>query len=660
MCGIAGIVWRVHLHRERAMAGAHARMTQWLDSLERGIAHRGPDGKGKHFTRFVDGEHAWHVGLVHRRLAIIDAAGGHQPMTARHADGTQSTIVFNGCIDNHRALRKELSQHGAAFESDHSDTEALVHAWHAYKSNVCEKLEGMHAFAVVDDAARDVFLSQDASLEKPLWWGRLRSSESEGQAQDVLAFASVPAALARLQRVVEGRVRVAQPEALMQWLWLGASDAPVLSCAQPLKARGLVVSARELLAQGERAVQRAREESGGQIAEGRGDEDTTPEAVRDVIERAVAMRLESDVPVGCFLSGGVDSSLIAAFARRHTRELHTFTVRMPDARYDESAYAQAAAEHLGTTHHELACEQSPAETVQDLIASLGAPLADSSLLPAHWVAKAAAAQVKVVLSGDGGDELFAGYERHIAAMHLARMGGLLGAWPTPDVATLHPKSLRSKLARLIHAARSDYFDARAIYSRDQLRRLVPESGRVQFAEAPAWNGLDPCSHDFEHALADDLLLKADHASMRVGIESRAPLLARAVTKLALRAPLASLTSPSGQSSSLRELWPQRKALLRTVAREFLPSWIVDRPKMGFAIPVGEWLRTDAGLRSVLQESVQNPDWLDADVLGFEVNRKEAARMAREHERGNEHHDQRLYALVVLGVWVQWVKAVGRS
>jgi asparagine synthase (glutamine-hydrolysing) len=661
MCGIAGILWRV----PKAWQSPLRRVPDaWTAAMLGAIAHRGPDGQGVLHLEFEREHDRLLIALLHHRLAIIDATGGAQPM---QSDCTSRAIVFNGCIDNHRDLRSTLLARGYRFRSHHSDTEALLHAHAEWREHVCEHLMGSWAFAVACTRTRDVLLSQDFGIEKPLWWGRLRTSEAsqQGTAPDVLAFASVPAALARVQREVEGRVHAAHAADLLAWVRHGAASTPVLSCAQPLKARGCVVSGLALLEHGLRAVHAAP-------LPARSDHDLTPGEAEHALRAAVALRMEADVPVGCFLSGGIDSSLIAAFAKPHAPQLSTFTVRMPDARYDESREAAAIARYLGTQHHELACEGDAASDLQRLISLLGAPFGDSSLLPTHWVARAARQHCKVCLTGDGGDELFVGYERHIAALHMPRVRDALLALRSmgagsPRPGMHHPKGMRAKLSRLLRMAAGSYADAFALFSREQLRELFPAHASViggddTAIEHPdldfsAWT--DPARHDFLHALPNDMLLKADHAAMAVALETRAPFLARGVQAAALSASLASLVASGGTPSMLRELLPRRKAMLRALASQHLPPWVANRPKMGFAIPLGAMLRTDRGLRELL-EQLRTNGMKDLARVGLFIHAPALHAMIDTHLSGVQHHEQRLYALIVMQLWARVLESASMT
>ena len=378
----------------------------------------------------------------------------------------------------------------------------------------------------------------------------------------------------------------------------------------------------------------------------------------EIIERAVISRLEADVPLGVFLSGGIDSALIAAIAHQHRPDIKTFTVRMPDKRYDESEAAQQTADEIGTDHTTLDCDPNPANDLIMLIEQLGLPFGDSSLLPTYWVSKAARQHIKVALSGDGGDELFGGYRRHSIAPMLNRWHHLLKFIPTTLLNQRQPGSRSTYLARLSTAARyGGYSELLAIFPTPDLRKLMsivdddpPDFDRFYRVD-------DPLREDFTNYLPDDLLRKTDTASMAVGLEVRAPFLARDLVEAAMRTPL-NVLMPNGE----------RKGLLKQVARKYLPDHIVDRPKQGFAIPIGEWFRTDYGhMRQLLHDHLHSTDpFPGLEDAGVNINMKFVNQMLKEHDAAGEKsinpwhgrdHSQRLYMLLVLSIWSKWLDRV---
>lgn len=376
------------------------------------------------------------------------------------------------------------------------------------------------------------------------------------------------------------------------------------------------------------------------------------------IESAVRSRLEADVPLGLFLSGGLDSALIAAIAHKTRPDIRAFTVRMPHPEYDESDAAAKTAAAIGIEHSILECQPEPAVDLVHLIEQLGLPFGDSSLLPTYWVSNAAREHVKVALSGDGGDELFGGYRRHTINSTLNRWHHLLRFIPDRLLNQRNPKGRGSYLARLSVAARyGGYNELLSIFPTPDLRRLVKTNDN----DLPDYDSFrrvdDPLRHDFLNYLPDDILCKTDTASMSVGLEVRAPFLARELVEAAMRTPL-DILMPNGE----------RKGLLKQVARKYLPPKIVDRPKQGFAIPIGEWFRTDyGGMRQLLYDYLESADpFPGLGEAGVEINMGFVRQMLLEHDAAGEKslnpwhgrdHSQRLYMLLVLSIWAKWLAGI---
>lgn len=677
MCGLGGVLV-VHEPGDSVPPHEEAIPERWLDSIDDSIKHRGPDGAGRFRDRAAcaDGS-VVDVALVHRRLSIIDHAGGHQPMVHLR-NGSSGTglwplkveedtvetpvplaedapdlvvLVFNGCIYNHRELRAELEAGGHAFETDHSDTEVLIHGWRAWGVDMQEKLDGMYTFLIWDRRTARLAWGRDLAGEKPLYIRR------EG---GVAIIASSPAAMLENDRLQ----RDPPPEHIEAWIAKGCAHTPPIATLREVRPGTTSIDPAP-------RDQAAHESNSGEHTSSarRKSLDATrcasPPSERvtfcPLLEHAVTSRLEADVPLGVFLSGGIDSALIAAIARKARPDIKAFTVRMPDARYDESQDAAETAEAIGIEHVILACEPDPAGDLVRLIEQLGLPFGDSSLLPTYWVSKAAREHVKVALSGDGGDELFGGYRRHAINPFLRCWRHVLGLVPDRLLGRREPGSQAASLARLAVAARhAGYEELRSIFPTPDLRRLLP--GHRDIVERSGFQRVpDPLRDDFLHYLPDDLLRKTDTASMAVALEVRSPFFARDLIEAALRTPL-DVLMPGGE----------RKGLLKQVARRYLPGRVVDRPKRGFAIPIGSWFRTDyGGMRTLLLDHLTSDDpFPGLDNAGVHINRSFVHQMLREHDAAGEasrsnpwhgrDHSQRLYMLLVLSIWSRWLDRSGKE
>jgi len=721
MCGIAGII-RITppfapRHGDEA-ASSVAALTRtssdaipesWLDALDDSIKHRGPDGAGRFRDRAIRSDGAVvDVALVHRRLSIIDHAGGHQPMVSlgkgrgvvtdakrlslggglglyepggheaiadepapsiTHPDATgRVAVVFNGCIYNHRELRKQLEAAGRLFSTDHSDTEVLVHGWREWGERLFEYLEGMFALVVWDAATGSCALARDQFGEKPLYTAYVYKDGSWFN-----LFASVPIESTPLAGLLEtSEEQLPSWESVTSWIRLGWAAFPCVPNAGVVQRSEAVIydAAGTVASRAEAGFDLCGAKLPRTIGFGLLDEDgqasviprhdsLTVDEVDGLLRRAVIRRLESDVPLGCFLSGGIDSALIARYAKDEIASLRTFTVRMPDAAYDESENAATTARHVGTSHATLECAANPADDLTVLIKQMGLPFGDSSLLPAYWVSRAARKEVTVALSGDGGDELFGGYERYSWVRTLSLVPPQFGWLGSVLERGSSPKSSRSKLGRLLGAAAGDgYIDLLSIFPVALMRRLMPEAIK-QFCQATRHHqtGYSIRSpeigmwFDLYNYLPNDLLRKTDSASMACALEVRCPFLDRDLARAARGATLDSLMPHN-----------QRKGLLRAVARKYFPSEIVDRPKMGFAIPIGEWFRTNfGGMRDLLHDHLNVAEPFGPPSLGINLNMDFIRQMLREHDQAGQRslwpwkgrdHSQRLYLLLVLSIWAK--------
>lgn len=629
MCGIGGIL----------RTDGQPIPDEWLDAIDARIAYRGPDGAGRFrdrvtFTDEQGQQRVAEVAFVHRRLSIIDHKDGAQPMVSEHGrDESEGlvAVVFNGCIYNHRELRRGLEAKGHRFVTDHSDTEVLIHGWREWGEELFEQIEGMYALAIWDHVRKTLIYARDAFGEKPLY-SLHRIAGSALADGNLLVFASSFDSIGRIRGEFATEA-IAHEEWLLEYLKLAYVPRQPENARRPSDEEPRTYTIFEPQA-GLPCVFR----SGLHFA----IEHQSRLDPASLIKQAVNRRLEADVPIGCFLSGGVDSSLIAYFAKQHKPDLMTFTVRMPDARYDESAYAEAVAAHLGTDHHTLEVAMNPTEDLVRLIGLLGQPFGDSSILPTYWVSKAARQHVKVALAGDGGDELFIGYERYLAARRLQRHWRWLRSLPDAALHRAHPKSRFNKAGRLIEMAR-DYptFGVVAMESVFRVDEIEELTGLPVCGE-PVECGRDAllALRDFDllHYLPNDLLRKTDTASMACGLEVRCPFLDRDLASAVLAMPVDDLI-PNGE----------RKGLLRKIARKYLPKECVDRPKMGFAIPIGEWFRNDfGGMKTLLLDHLNS-----AEPFGpIQLNQKAVQRFIDAHMSGKRDHGQRLFTLLTLSIWAR--------
>ena len=617
MCGIAGIV----RFDDRPIAEGVA------EAMLDHIRHRGPDGCGIASRPGCT--------LIHTRLSIIDPPGGAQPMRAEaYGRDANLTVVFNGEIYNHHRLRAMLEKYGHTFHSDHSDTEVLLHGYRQWGTDLLQRLEGMFAFALWDDEKRQLLLGRDRAGKKPLYLRWLDGG---------LAFASLPGAL--LEAGDNTSLEI-DPDALATFLQWGYAHL-----------RSTIAGIEELAPAHWMKVDTERRIDAGCYWQLPPVSQTDTKAglvraVGELLESAVERRLEADVPLGCFLSGGIDSSLIAAIAQKLLRRrgmppLKTFNVGMNEFRYDESPYARAVADHIGAEHQVIEARSGNViADMQRLTAIMGEPTADSSILPAYLLCRETRRYVKVALSGEGGDELFGGYDRYRAMRLLGRHRWWLKHLPAVWVDAVNPRSRRAHFARLLRAAREptpagQYANMMQLFSAAQRRQLglpSPESD----LPAPNWPvDLPPAKAamrwDLAHYLPFDLLRKIDRASMAVALEVRCPMLDAQLYELGAHLP-ESVLMPRGRP----------KPLLRQAAAGLLPPAIIHRRKRGFAIPIGDWFT--GPLRPALSEHLLEGPLIDR--LGMAQPALE--RMITDHAERRADHTHRLYALLSLSLWLQWL------
>ena len=621
MCGIAGL-----FHCLTPKPVDPARVERMCDAL----AHRGPDGAG-----------VWTapgVGLGHRRLSIIDLAGSPQPM--RSADG-RATIVFNGEIYNYRELRHELAGGGAQFRTE-GDTEVILAAWQRWGVDCLSRLDGMFAFALYDGAERSLFLARDRLGVKPLFTAQL----SDGS----LAFASELKGLMAhplLRRDVD-------PMAVEDYLtWGYVPD--LRSFLQGVEK--LPAGHYRLLRQGQPAgpPQRWWDVS---FADPRTGSDADLEAeLLHLLRQAVGSRMVADVPLGAFLSGGVDSSSVVALMAERSREpVRTCTIGFDVAALDESSYAAMIAEKFATDHKARIVGAQDFSELGRVAAMFDEPFADASALSTWRVCQLARETVAVALSGDGADEAFAGYRRQMFHRREDQVRGLLPAalrrpvfgrlghiWPKADWA---PRPFRAKTTLLSLAGTGAEGYARALafippelrealYS-DEFRRLRGDYRAEQpfvalMRDAPARSGLDRAQYaDLTFWLPGDILTKVDRTSMAVGLEVREPLLDHRLIEFAAVLP-----------ERLRMRALQGKWLLKQTMRRYLPDEILYRRKQGFVTPISQWLRgplADSARAIGSSGMLARTGWFDCHRL---------AALAEEHISGRSDHARLLWQMLML-------------
>jgi asparagine synthase (glutamine-hydrolysing) len=568
MCGIVGFIGQGSRGDLEAMATA--------------LAHRGPDGEGF----FIDETEATYIG--HRRLAVVDVAAGHQPMW--NEDG-QVAVVFNGEIYNHAELRRELERLGHHFATDHSDTEVLVHGWEEWREGLPLRLNGMFAFAILDRSRRQMFLARDRLGEKPLYY-----TARPG----FFAFASELSGLTQHPKVS----RSISQRGLQKYFGYGYIPAPnsILEGVSKLPGGSWL---RYDLISGEHRVQEYWQFAlSPDYSLQDTDEPRLVEELRALLIQAARRRLMSDVPIGTFLSGGLDSSLVlSALAQsRSASDLSTFTIGFAEPSFDESSFASIVAEHVGTRHHQKRLDLEQArQLVPKVLGRLDEPLGDASLLPTHLLSAFAREHVTVALTGDGGDELFAGYDPFAALGPAAFYRKAVPGWMHRGLrraAEMLPVSTKNmSLDFKIRRALLGLSYSPAIQLPVWMSPLDPKDAKEVFEkpipvedtydEAIAiWNRdpkLDAVDRSLELFtrlyLQDDILTKVDRASMMCSLETRAVFLDNDLVDFCQRLP---------NRFKIRN--GQRKYLLKKVARTLLPASIIDRKKKGFGIPLTNWLR----------------------------------------------------------------------
>jgi len=619
MCGIAGFI------QDKPSVGDQLDRAAVLTRMCTIMSHRGPDDQGTMIDDIV--------ALGMRRLSIIDLAGGHQPMTSSRE---RFTIVFNGEIYNYRELRAQLKQRGINFKTN-SDTESILRCYEEFGDDCVDHLRGMFAFAIWDAQNRKLFIARDRVGEKPLYYTVTNNG--------TFVFGSELKCLLQHSEVD----RVIDPGALDSYLTFGYLPDPLCIFTNIKK---LPPGPRLTFINGKTRIEQYWDFPYDHTA-ARNEEDYVNE-LRERLVESVRMRLVADVPLGAFLSGGVDSSTIVALMAREVSEpVKTFSIGFAEDSYDELKYARLIAKRFGTDHHELIVTPDVCNVIDKLIWHFDEPFADQSAIPTYCVSQLAREHVTVALSGDGGDELFAGYTRY--AVDLKRQG--FARLPR----FVRENLMKSLSERMPHGARGRnylynvaldpvdrYIDNISIftnlnrgslYSEDfleSLKQSVPAGDmyREYASRVTTGEAIDRLLYlDSKTYLPGDILTKIDRMSMAVSLEARVPLLDHELIEFVTRMP-----------ASLKMRGFESKYIFKRAIKGIVPDEILTRPKQGFGVPIGTWLNDQ--LRERMHETLCDPvtrrrGYFRSDYVDVLLD---------EHERGRRDHSQALWTILVFELW----------
>ena len=619
MCGITGIV-----HGDQTKPVSEA----VLRSLCSALHHRGPDDSGVH----VDGA----AGIGMQRLSIIDVAGGHQPI---YNEDRSCVIVQNGEIYNHLDVRRELERRGHRYVT-RSDTETILHAYEEYGTRCVTHLRGMFAIAIWDSRRSRLFLARDRMGKKPLYYSVL------GTGRDArLVFGSeLKAVLAHpdvLRRLDE--------QALVDYVAWGYVPDPRSIYEGIFK----LPPAHTLVFEGGNVtVEKYWDVSFASPAPLENERAYVDRAL-ELLDEAVRIRLMSEVPLGAFLSGGTDSSIVVGLmARNSTTPVKTFSIGFEEKEYNELEYARAVANHFKTEHHEEIIRPDVEHDVPALVKQFDEPFADSSMIPTFYVSRSARKHVTVALSGDGGDELFGGYMRYIDPANVRAVeripASIRNALLAP-MAHMLPEGARGidRLRDMLGTADEQYVRRMTrgftnihsmVFTDDVAKRVNTDPSHVADPFLTAREaGSDTLSRrqylDIHTYLAGDILTKVDRASMMVSLECRAPLLDHVVAEFAATIP-----------PEMRIRGVTTKYLLKKVAERLMPAEMIHRPKMGFSIPVTHWLRDSWQEKS--RDLIIGPRTRERGIFREAYLR----RVIDEHQSGKRDNSSIMWSLMMLELW----------
>ncbi len=616
MCGIAGFV-NLQCNYDNA--------EQLIDSMCKVIRHRGPDDQG---TWVGDG-----VALGMRRLSIIDLAGGHQPI---FNEDKNILIVFNGEIYNYQELRQGLRERGHTF-STNADTEAIIHAYEEYGDDCVKHLRGMFTFAIWDIKRQRLLAARDRFGKKPLnyYW--------DGQR---LIFGS------EIKSILEADIpREINPIALDEYLVYRYVPAPNTLFKNIMK-----VPAGNILVYETGQVYTKQYWDLPFTSDSQDDEATATERIKALLKDAIQVRLMSEVPLGAFLSGGVDSSIVVGMmSEMMSQPVKTFSIGFEEDEFNELPYARKVAKHFGTDHHEFFVKSDLITVLPQLVWAYDEPFADSSMLPTYYVSKLAREHVTVVLTGDGGDEIFGGYQQYKREYNIYKIPALVRAL-MGRASILMPDGMRGK--RRMGTWRKHYgvrsIEASMVFPLAQRPEMYSEDFFSQVCDHNPMERhmelyrqverLDPTARmqyvDTRTYLTDDILVKVDKASMFNSIETRAPLLDQHLVEYA-----------ATLQPELRIHQGQTKYLLKKIAAEMIPSEVLARPKHGFAVPLTKWFSGDMtgfahdilSSQRARERGIFRPEFVN-ELLNTKIDN-----MAPDLQA---HHGSAIWTLLCLELWFQ--------
>lgn len=612
MCGICGAIQ------------ADTVTETLLRTMNDTIHHRGPDGEGYYLCE--------NVGLAMRRLAIIDVGGSEQPL---YNEDQSIALIFNGEIYNYQALREDLIAKGHIFRTN-GDGETMVHLYEEYGLDFPKHLRGQFAIALWDNNKRELILSRDRYGQKPIYYYH------DGE---TLIFASEIKALLK-HPSVPCESAFDTPGMLALYLSYGYIPAPDTAFKR-IKA----LLPGHILHFHESKISSSPYWQIPHITNETNQSDSIQhyiEMVRDVLYEATELRMIADVPLGAFLSGGLDSSLIVALMQKMTnQQVKTFSIGFSgDDSFDESPYAKEVADYLGTEHIAFTVEPKAMDLLQKLVWHHDQPFADSSAIPTYLVSKLTREHVTVALTGDGGDEQFAGYERFYAATLVKKLGAIpkpLWKFAASVIGTLPEGTAYyngvKRAGRFARGASQSlalaYFDWVRIANAEMVKSLagVSDSAGEHFASIMAEESLAGIlSANQTTYLPDDLLIKADRCSMAASLEARAPFLDHKLGEIVAPMPI-----------NLKLKGATTKYLLKEVARDYLPDYIIDRKKHGFGVPLGAWLRKDISPVKdlLLSDSARQRGLMNTTAI---------ENIIQEHESGQRDNNRILWTLLTLEQW----------